>query len=255
MLACYSDILSGRPGDVVSLAASSSVGGLCSLEIARIGRGREPVFSAEQVRVRHVGVPPRADINGCNWPSVLNFEIGRDWRTGYYDIVLRNGAGETAHHFLCVKPPKTARPAAAALILSTNTYHAYNWWGGANAYCDVTSLMSRAKALPQAMAGAIGVLSTERPFAPLIVSAPVDTPRLVNARPRRFLERPWASSREWARFHRPSPYDRSAGFINKWEHAFVAWAEENEIALDVFTDYDIDRESDVLAPYRAVVLV
>jgi hypothetical protein len=82
----------------------------------------------------------------------------------------------------------------------------------------------------------------------------VDTPRLVNARPRRFLERPWASSREWARLHRPSPYDRSAGFINKWEHAFVAWAEDNEIALDIFTDHDIDRESGVLAPYRAVIL-
>jgi len=51
--------------------------------------------TADQVSVRHIGVPPRADIDGCNWPSVLNFEIGRDWRTGYYDIVLRNGAGET----------------------------------------------------------------------------------------------------------------------------------------------------------------
>lgn len=255
MLACYTDVLSCRPGQSVSLFASSSTSGPCSLEVARVGRNRDLTFATDHIMVKRHDVPSRPDIEGCCWPVAFTIEVGADWRTGYYDIVLRNRAGESAHHFLCVMPSREATRAAAALILSTNTYHAYNWWGGANAYCDVTSLMSRAKALPQAMEGAIGTLSTQRPFAPLIVAPPADTPRLVNMRARRFLERPWAGSREWARQHHPSPYDRSAGFLNKWEHAFVVWAEENDIALDYFTDFDIDRETDALDPYRAVLLV
>ena len=255
MLACYTDVLSCRPGQSVTLFASSSSSGFCSVEIARVGKSREVTLAADQIVVKRQDAPPRPDIEGCAWQAVFTIEVGADWRSGYYDIALRNRAGESAHHLLCVKPALRDNRSAAALILSTNTYHAYNWWGGANAYCDVTSLMSRAKALPQAMEGAIGTLSTQRPFAPLIVAAPSDTPRLVNMRPRRFLERPWAGSREWARQHRPSPYDRSAGFLNKWEHAFVAWAEENDIALDYFTDFDIDQESDVLDPYHAVLLV
>src|SRR5579864_7088229 len=190
MLACYTDVLSCRPGQSAALYASSSTSGLCSLEIARVGRSRDVTLEAEHIAVKRQDVPPRPDIEGCGWPAVFTIEVGADWRSGYYDIVLRNRDGECAHHLLCVKPARGADRSAAALILSTNTYHAYNWWGGANAYCDVTSLMSRAKALPHAMEGAIGTLSTQRPFAPLIVAPPSDTPRLVNLRPRRFLERP-----------------------------------------------------------------
>jgi hypothetical protein len=255
MLACYTDVLSCYPGENAKLFASSTANGFCSLEVARVGRNREVVLTADQITVKRHDVPARPDLAGCGWPAAFTIEVGVGWRSGYYDIALHNQMGESAHHFLCVKPAKDAARTAAALILSTNTYHAYNWWGGANAYCDVTSLMSRAKALPQAMEGAIGTLSTRRPFAPLVVAPPADTPRLVNMRPRRFLERPWAGSREWARLHRPSPYDRSAGFLNKWEHAFVAWAEENGVALDYFTDFDVDQEADALDPYRAAILV
>ncbi len=69
------------------------------------------------------------------------------------------------------------------LVLTTNTLHAYNYWGGRSAYCDVGSLMRREKRLPEAMAGALGVLSTQRPpFPPLLLAAPADIPRLVNLR-------------------------------------------------------------------------
>ena len=145
--------------------------------------------------------------------------------------------------------------AKVAFVLATNTYHAYNWWGGANAYCDVTSLTARKLPLAAAMEGAIGILSNQRPFVPLIVAPPEDVPRLVNLRPRDFGEKPWAGDREWGRAHRPSPYDCAAGFLHKWEHKFAAWAESEGIALDYFIDYDLDAEPDVLADYGAMIVV
>ena len=100
-----------------------------------------------------------------------------------------------------------------ALVLTTNTLHAYNYWGGRSAYCDVGALMSRARQLPQAMAGAIGVLSSQRPFPPMLLAPPADMPRLVNLRKRGFEERTWAGADPaWSRAHGQSPYDGSAGY-------------------------------------------
>jgi hypothetical protein len=200
-LACYTNATSAWPGDRITLHGSSSNPN-CSLEIARIGQARDVVLRIKHVTVGQHEIPPHADREGCGWPAALSIEIGLQWRSGYYDLRLRNAAGDDSHHFFCLKPRRGEPRSRAALVLSTNTYHAYNWWGGANAYCDVSSLMSRSGALPQAMQGAIGVLSTQRPFAPLIVAAPEDTPRLVNTRARRYLERPWAGNRDWARAHR-----------------------------------------------------
>jgi hypothetical protein len=115
--------------------------------------------------------------------------------------------------------------------------------------------MSRRADLPTAMAGAIGVLSTRRPFPQLLIAPPPDIPRLANLRARGFEERPFAGDRGWPRRRELSPYDSAAGFLNKWEHKFAAWAEGEGLALDYFTDQDLDAEPGVLAPYAVLVVV
>ncbi|MFI4974109.1 MAG: N,N-dimethylformamidase beta subunit family domain-containing protein [Caulobacterales bacterium] len=253
MPACYTDRLSLRPGERFTLHASARQGP-CALEIARVGAGRTVVMRRERLVVGDHPAPDHADRDGCGWPAALEVEVG-DWPTGYYDIQLTDAAGAETHHFVVVKPP-LGRPAAkSAFVLATNTYHAYNWWGGANAYCDVTALMSRRADLPTAMTGAIGVLSTQRPFPQLLIAPPADVPRLVNLRPRGFEERPWAGDRSWPRRRELSPYDNSAGYLNKWEHAFAAWAEGEDLALDYFTDRDLDAEPGLLDGYGVVILV
>ncbi|WP_369062316.1 N,N-dimethylformamidase beta subunit family domain-containing protein [Caulobacter sp. 73W] len=253
MPAFYSDRLSARPGDAVSLFISAQ--GPCRIEAVRIGAEHKSVLTLEGIECRSQPVPQDADAKGCGWSVTTSLTIGSDWRSGYYDLVLTDAAGQVARHFVCVRPPRGERRADAALVLATNTYHAYNWWGGANAYCDVTALMTGKKPFPEAMAGAIGVLSTERPFSSLIVGAPQDAPRLVNMRKRQFQEPPFASDMTWMLANRASPYDGSAGFLNKWEHAFVAWAEAEGYVLDFHTDYDLDAEDDVLAGYACALFV
>jgi hypothetical protein len=254
MPACYTDRLSARPGETVSLHASASASP-CRLEVARIGAGRQVVLTLEGLQVGDHPVPPHVDRDGCGWPAAMELKVGADWTSGYYDIRLTDAAGEVAHHFICVKPPAAQRGSRAVIVLTTNTYHAYNWWGGANAYSNVTGLMNGTTPFAQTMDEAIGVLSTQRPFAPLIVAPPEDAPRLVNARKRGFKERPWASDPAWMAAHRASPYDGSAGFLHKWEHAFVAWAETNGYVLDYLTDYDLEVEPDVLSGYAAALFV
>ncbi len=156
---------------------------------------------------------------------------------------------------LCVKPARRKAGAAIAIVLTTNTLHAYNYWGGASAYCDVDALMSGRADLTTAMQGATGELSAERPFAPMLLAPPEGIPRLVNLTARGFKRRPWAGADgPWSKAHNQTPYDGSAGFLHKWEHAFVRWAEGEDIALDYFTDYDLDAEPDCLDAYACVVL-
>lgn len=252
MLACYTDKLSVRPRERFHLHASADAGP-CTLEIARVGAAREVVLRREGVSVGDHPTPEHADRDGCGWPAAAEIEAGAGWASGYYDIALTDAAGEETHHFVVVRAP--AARAKAVLVLSTNTYHAYNHWGGANAYCDVAALMSRRADLPTAMQGAIGVLSTRRPFPQMLIAPPLDVPRLVNLRLRDFEERPWAGDRNWPRRRELSPYDSSAGFLHKWEHKFVAWAEAEGVALDYLTDADLDGETDVLAGYGVVILV
>lgn len=251
MLACYTNALSIRPGERFTLHASADRGP-CDLEIARLGAQRETVLWRTGLSVGNFSTPPHADRDGCGWPALLEITAG-DWPSGYYDIRLCDQAGGEAHHFVVVKAPQ--RRGRAAFVLATNTYHAYNWWGGANAYCDVTALMSREVDLARAMEGAIGVLSTQRPFQPMLVAAPADVPRLVNLRRRGFEERPWGGDRTWPRRRELSPYDCAAGFVNKWEHAFAAWAENEGLELDYLTDRDLEVEPGALDGYAAVILV
>ena len=203
---------------------------------------------------RPSGYLERADRDGCGWPVALEIAAGEDWTSGYYDICLIDAAGmRKPIHFVVVK---AATPRAkAAVVLATNTYHAYNHWGGANAYCDVAALMERRADLPTAMQGAIGVLSTRRPFPQMLIAPPSDVPRLVNLRPRDFEERSWASDRLWSRRRELSPYDSAAGFLHKWEHRFVEWAEAEGLALDYLTDADLDDPGDALAGYAVVIVV
>ena len=255
MPACYTDRLSLHPGERFSLHASAR--GPCRLEIARIGAGREVVLALADLATDDLPVPPHADRDGCTWPVATEIQIGADWRSGYYDIVLSDADGEQTHHFVCVKAAYKVAASRMVLVLSTNTWQAYNYFGGANAYCDVAALMSRRAPLAQAMEGATGRLSTQRPFPQLQFAPPPDAPRLVNLRKRGFEERPWAGADPaWSRAHAQTPYDGSAGFLHKWEHLFVAWAEgEETLSFDYLTDHDLDADPAALDGYEVVLLV
>jgi hypothetical protein len=254
MPALYTDRLSLRPGESFTLHASSQRPD-CRLQIARVGADREVVFEA-LVGVGDHPTPDEADRNGCGWPAAMEVSVGADWRTGYYDVVLTDAEGEAAHHFICVKAPEGQPGARMVLVLATNTLHAYNYWGGRSAYCDVGALMSRRLSLPDAMAGALGVLSTQRPFPPLLLAPPSEIPRLLNLRKRGFQEKTWAGADPvWSREHGQSPYDGSAGYLNKWEQAFVRWAEGEGIGFDYLTDRDLDIDPAALDPYGVAILV
>ncbi|MCO5319453.1 MAG: DUF4350 domain-containing protein [Microthrixaceae bacterium] len=249
----YPDRVSVAPGDTVSIHASSS-NGPCRLVARRIGSGETLCAEYPGIQVADHPIPGDADANGCGWPAAFTFTIGDDWPTGYIDLELVDGSGSSTHHFLCCRPSEP-RPGRALLVLSTNTYHSYNYWGGANSYANVDQL---AEGLEPSLARsrAIGRLSRMRPFAQGLLAPPPGAPRLVNMTERPPGEPAIPGDLEWILEHAPSAYDGSAGFLQKWEHRFVEWAEDNGYDFDFACDHDFEAPGGArLDRYGTVVLV
>lgn len=249
----YPDVVSAAPGSSVRIHASST-GGPCTLTVSRVGAERVERARVDGIEVSDHPIPADADANGCGWPAVASFDIGQDWASGYYDLELTDAAGSSTHHFVCVTPAATADKAAALIVLSTNTYQSYNYWGGCNSYADVDAIMAGTVSATERATG-IGRLSRLRPFAQNVIAMTDGGPRLINPTLRGPGELVFPRNPEWQPAHKPTPYDGASGFINKWEHRFVAWAENEGIALDYATDHDFESNPELLVDYTCVLLV
>lgn len=250
----YPSHVSVAAGDKVSVYASAPASP-CRLTISRVGRSTDEVARFDGIEISNHSIPAHADTSGCNWPVASEFEIGKDWLTGYYDLALTGPDGATSHHFICVRKSAQAPQAKAVVLLATNTYFSYNYWGGANSYAHVYDLITGERGPEEARAGAIGRLSRFRPMAQSMFAPPADAPRLINYDAREMGARAIPGDLAWMKENRPTPYDGSAGYLHKWEHRFAAWLEAEGYDIDYLTDHDFERGEDVLSGYRAALVV
>ena len=139
----YTDQLSYRAGEQVRFHVATSADEY-ALEVTRIGAGREVVWRQDQLPGSSHPVPEDASSNGCGWPVSCELEVPDDWRSGYYEFALRvedqggkfvRRGRRTAESqgFFIVRP---AGPTDSRILLqlATNTYSAYNNWGGYSFY-------------------------------------------------------------------------------------------------------------------------
>ncbi len=140
----YAGRVSCRPGETVGLHISTTAPTF-AVEIARLGAKREVVFTKADVPGRESPVPENASSHGCGWPALVEVPVDDAWRSGYYEVILRaadrggkyTGRGRRTAESSCYFIVRPATPGATSPILlqlSTNTYNAYNNWGGTSLY-------------------------------------------------------------------------------------------------------------------------
>lgn len=140
----YTDHVSYRSPETINLHVSTSAPQF-SVDIARVGKSREVIYSKTGVPGKQCVVPENASSHGCNWPVALSIPIESQWKSGYFEIVLRiqdNGEkfqqrGKRTAESTCFFVLRSSVPAentSVLLQLSTNTYNAYNNWGGFSLY-------------------------------------------------------------------------------------------------------------------------
>lgn len=232
---------SAAAGDTVSLHLSVSDPRPVRIEVARIGAGRT-VLHTDTVEADHHPVPAGADVDGCGWPVATTFTVGDDWASGYYEVLLTveddKGRERSSHAFVVVRPNPTTTDATILLALATNTWHAYNDFGGRNLYTGGTTVALQrpmSRGLLHKPAGGVGrrVTSTNRD------------------------DRKMEAHVGYLALHRLTQWAGSAGWQD-WEEKLLAWAEREGYRIDVVSNADLEDHPDLLgpdSPYRLYLSV
>src|SRR3954462_2950260 len=129
---------SAGAGQQVGLHMSSSGARPVRVEGARVGAQRDVVFRSESVAAGEHETPKDAASNGCRWPAALTLDVDASWRSGYYEVVMEIDAGDKVrrdHPFFVGRPGAGTR---IVLAFATNTWNAYNDFGGPNLYTGGT---------------------------------------------------------------------------------------------------------------------
>ncbi len=216
---------SAGAGERVGLHMSSSGDRPVRVEVARVGAKRDVVLHSAQVMTREYGTPTSASSTGCDWPVALEIEIGPSWRSGYYEVVMEIELGEKVRRdyaFFVVRPTSKDR---IVLALATNTWHAYNDFGGTNLYTGGTHV------------------SMQRPMAPGYLHKPLGKGRRVTGTGAPDPQN--AAHVGYITLNHLSSYAGSAGWPD-WEQPFIAWAEREGFDIGVCTNADLEEHPEVL---------
>lgn len=238
----YPGRLSYAAGDTVELHCSSSASTF-SVEVVRAGARPEVVHRAEGVAADEHPVPPDAYAVGAGWPVAHRIRTDPSWRSGAYLVTLRadgvDGPEAESHALFAIRPGGPATRLGddrILLVLATNTYNAYNKWGGACLYTGATRVSFRRP--------------IERGF---LVRPDADFDgRVASTEPggdpghRRLLA--------YLEAGRYPMWCASSGFHN-WERRFLRWAEGAGFQVDVAVNSDLEERPEVLDGVKLVVSV
>lgn len=245
---CYSDRLSYRPGDTLTLFISATAP-RWRLDVVRDGAIETPMLSLTGEGARWQETPDQCSVTGCGWQASHSFAIPADWPSGAYRLTLtadgREGAAIACHHLIVVRPLPGRRPGRILQIAATGSWTAYNTWGGSNHYQGITGA-NRDQFAP--------VVSLERPWARGFVVLPPEAPRvpLTVAMPPATVPR--YPHMEWAYATGHSKKYASAGWASYDSH-FFRWAERAGFSVDLATQHELHFEPDLLSGYDCVVMV
>ena len=120
-------------GEDVTFHLSTDTGKV-DVEVARIGAQRTVVWARKGVPAGQHPVPKHASSHGCDWPAAFSVKIPESWASGCYEAWTRSGETQGNRMFFVVRSSHPGRDAKILLQLATNTYNAYNGWGGFSLY-------------------------------------------------------------------------------------------------------------------------
>ena len=223
----YCGALSYRHGEDLAVHVSSKHDRY-DLRIERWGAVRDLVYSETGLTSQFYAVPPDADANGCGWPTALSVPIPTEWRSGFYLVTLTaSGAAahhDTAHAGFVVRPSQDGRTSNGLLVLATNTWNAYNTWGGASLYTGGSRVSYR------------------RPFGRGMLCRPEVDRDDRKARPTRWGEDPDIEGDRFQRYRLANAYPAaigSSGWFDR-ERRFVEWAEGIGYEFDYAVSTDLE---------------
>lgn len=233
----YTTHRSFRPGDAVPVHATSRSG---HVDVQVTSAGGDTVFwQCTGVPIADHPVPDRAWARGCGWPVAFEVPTEQSWPPGLYLVWFTAAGGQGDRE---VQNPAWfvlggAAPERPLLVLATNTWNAYNQWGGRCMYSGAVEL------------------SFERPLEHGYLVRPTD-PDGFDGR----IASVVAGDVEHERLQRYQAdhgvplWTASSGWFS-FERRFVAWAAVHDVELDYALDIDLHTDPSVLHGRSALLTV
>lgn len=129
-LLAYTSRVSYSAGETLELKVHSEQNADFNLDIIRLGITNQSVYSQASILAQEQKYKPETYLYGCNWDTAASVVIGNDWVSGYYVAVLTTSDGSKEEVPFIVK----GTGSDVAMLASTNTWHAYNGFGGVSYY-------------------------------------------------------------------------------------------------------------------------
>ncbi len=235
----YCTPLSCGPGERIALRVSTRAARF-HVGVERCGAERELVWSAEGLPGSYVPPPADADAAGCRWPTSVEITADPAWRSGFYLVTLTAQdapVGRDVAHACFVVRGRPDAPHRALYVLETNTWNAYNTWGGCSLYTGGSTV------------------SFDRPFARGMLSRTEVDRDDRKARPVRWAEEPDADGLIFQEYRTTNAYPSAIGSTGWFTHGrrFVEWAEAAGYAFDYATSTDLDDGTQALEGYDLVI--
>lgn len=239
----YTSRLSTFPGEQLGLHVSTRHERY-HVRVERWGATREPVWSADDLPGTFTPPPPDADARGCGWPVSLSIPVGDRWRSGFYLVTLTApdapDGRDVAHAGFVVRGARAADGRRRALlVLDTNTWNAYNTWGGRSLYTGGRQV------------------SFARPFGRGMLCRPEVERDDRKARPTRWGEEPDVDGAIFQAYRTEHAYPSAIGSTGWFTHArrFVEWAEADGREFDYAASSDLELDPSALDGHDLVISV
>lgn len=239
----YCGALSYGPGEVAQVHVSTRAERY-DVTVERWGAERVTVWTAKDQRGELHAPPEDADSEGCGWPVSIEVPIDSTWRSGFYLITLTAHGSDpdraTGHAGFVVQDETSGSdPRSTLLVLDTNTWHAYNTWGGCSLYTGGTKV------------------SFARPFGRGILCRPEVERDDRKARPVYSREEPDADGTIFQAYRMERGYPSAIGSAGWFTHGrrFVEWAERRGYEFDYAVSSDLDDDPTITDGYNLVLSV
>ena len=242
----YPSRLSHLAGETVELHCSSRAATF-SVTVTRQGAAPEVVHRIDGVAGQEHPVPVDAWAVGAGWPVTCTIPTDASWRSGAYLVTFRADGVDGPEAEAESDALFVIRPGGAGtqlgddrilLVLATNTYNAYNKWGGKCLYLGATQVSFRRPIERGFLARPADATGFDGRVAAIEPGGDPGHERLLA-----YLDE-----------YRYPLWCASGGFHN-WEARFLRWAEATGFTVDVAVNSDLEEHPEVLDGVRLVLSV
>lgn len=230
-----------------------------SASLYRHGMKKKLVLPLGEYNRTSQRVPDRYFVeSGVGWNRTFSYSLPMDIKSGLYSLLLKDTEETFAIPFVVSATKNNSKDASLLVLISTNTWQAYNVWGGRNRYRNYEDGIT--KDLIKHPVDSIIPIGLRQ-----MVSAVIPGPLKSTLKKRLGMSTSIEETWRYKKLNVHRPFTNCAleerhvfkPFINHLaagDWRILAWLERQGIEFEVATDVMLDNQPELINSYQGVIL-